>query len=74
MLTPRLDEAALVKHDWESSAGSGLSIKRQERKPTNADLKRIISDCRPINIVEDQGLQGMIQISSGESSYKTYSR
>jgi len=31
-------------------------------------------DCRPINIVEDQGLQGIIQITSGDPSYKPLSR
>jgi len=37
-------------------------------KLTNAIAKWITMDCRPINIVEDQGLQGTNQITSGHTS------
>ncbi|KAK0150836.1 hypothetical protein N1851_008035 [Merluccius polli] len=43
-------------------------------KLTNAIAKWIATDCRPINIVPDQGLQDIIQIATGDPSYKLPSK
>ena len=55
-----------------STAGS--VNKTTTTKLTNAIAKWVAIDCRPINIVEDKGLRDIIQIASGDSSYKTPSR
>ncbi len=36
----------------------------------NAMAKWVAMDCRPVSIVEDQGLQEIIQIASGDPFYK----
>ncbi|XP_018552340.1 NK1 transcription factor related 2-like,a isoform X2 [Lates calcarifer] len=63
MLAPRLDVPALVKLHWESCVN-----KTTTTKLTNAATKWTATDCRHINIVEDQGLRGVILIASGDEA------
>ncbi|CAB1431447.1 unnamed protein product [Pleuronectes platessa] len=53
---------------------AGSVNKTTTNKLTNAIAKWVATDCRPINIVEDKGLRDIIQIASGDSSYKTPSK
>ncbi|XP_063765784.1 E3 SUMO-protein ligase ZBED1-like [Eleginops maclovinus] len=65
VLALRQHQAVFAKLHWQSAARTKL---------TNAIAKWITVDCRPINIVEDQGLQGIIQIATDDPSYKPSAR
>ncbi len=57
----------------ECSRGK-LVNKTTTAKLTNSITKWIATDCRPISIVQDRGLQDIIQIATGDPSYQLPSR